>query len=62
MLDPHPIGARIVQRGTVDSARYDRVGMQLQGKLSNDPLFEEKLADVIGLYLNPPDNAMVFTR
>src|SRR5882762_1451209 len=25
-------------------------------KLSNDPLFEEKLIDVIGLYLNPPDN------
>lgn len=30
-------------------------------KLSNDPLFEEKLVDVIGLYLNPPDNAMVFS-
>jgi len=22
-------------------------------KLSNDPLFEEKLIDVVGLYLNP---------
>ena len=30
-------------------------------KLSNDPLFEQKLVDVIGLYLNPPDNAMVFS-
>jgi transposase len=30
-------------------------------KLSNDPLFEEKLVDVVGLYLNPPDNAMVFS-
>lgn len=30
-------------------------------KLSNDPLFEEKLIDVIGLYRNPPDNAMVFS-
>lgn len=28
---------------------------------SNDPLFEEKLVDVIGLYMNPPDNAMVFS-
>ncbi|MBC7560753.1 MAG: IS630 family transposase [Dermatophilaceae bacterium] len=28
-------------------------------KLSNDPLFEEKLIDVVGLYLNPPENAVV---
>jgi transposase len=29
-------------------------------KLSNDPLFEQKFWDVIGLYLNPPDEALVF--
>jgi transposase len=28
-------------------------------KLSNDPRFEEKLIDVVGLYLAPPDNAIV---
>ena len=28
-------------------------------KLSNDPKFEEKLIDVIGLYLNPPEKALV---
>ncbi len=28
-------------------------------KLSNDPAFEEKLLDVVGLYLNPPENAVV---
>jgi transposase len=28
-------------------------------KLSNDPHFEEKLIDVVGLYLAPPDNAIV---
>ena len=28
-------------------------------KLSNDPLFTEKLTDVIGLYLNPPEKALV---
>lgn len=28
-------------------------------KLSNDPRFEEKLIDVVGLYLCPPDNAIV---
>ena len=28
-------------------------------KLSNDPKFEEKLIDVVGLYLNPPEQAIV---
>ncbi len=28
-------------------------------KLSNDPRFEEKLIDVVGPYLAPPDNAIV---
>jgi transposase len=28
-------------------------------KVSNDPRFEEKLVDVVGLYLNPPDKAVV---
>ena len=28
-------------------------------KLSNDPQFVEKLRDVVGLYLNPPDHALV---
>lgn len=29
-------------------------------KVSNDPKFEEKLVDVVGLYLSPPENAAVF--
>ena len=29
-------------------------------KVSNDPRFEEKLRDVVGLYLSPPENAVVF--
>src|SRR6266478_3800525 len=28
-------------------------------KLSNDPLFAEKVADIVGLYLNPPEHALV---
>ena len=28
-------------------------------KLSNDPKFEEKLIDVVGLYPNPPEKAIV---
>ncbi len=29
-------------------------------KLSNDPRFMAKLTDVVGLYLNPPEHALVF--
>ncbi len=29
-------------------------------KLSNDKLFEEKLEDIVGLYLAPPEHAVVF--
>jgi len=32
---------------------------QSQFKLSNDPFFVEKVRDIVGLYLNPPDSAMV---
>lgn len=30
-------------------------------KLSNDKLFAEKLEDIIGLYLNPPDHAIILS-
>jgi transposase len=30
-------------------------------KLSNDPHFEEKLVDVVGLYMDPPSRAVVFS-
>lgn len=30
-------------------------------KLSNDPHFKEKLEDVVGLYVNPPDHAIVLS-
>jgi transposase len=30
-------------------------------KISNDPLFVEKLEDVVGLYLSPPENAIVIS-
>ena len=30
-------------------------------KLSNDPFFVEKVRDVVGLYLNPPDHAIVLS-
>jgi len=30
-------------------------------KISNDPNFEQKLCDVVGLYLNPPEHALVIS-
>ncbi len=30
-------------------------------KLSNDPKFAEKVEDIVGLYLNPPEHALVFS-
>ena len=35
---------------------------QVKGfKVSNDPRFAEKLHDVVGLYLDPPEKAVVFS-
>jgi transposase len=41
------------QRYDVQPHRVERF------KLSNDPKFEEKVRDVVGLYINPPDRALV---
>lgn len=30
-------------------------------EIGHDPRFEEKLVDVVGLYVNPPENAIVFS-
>ena len=30
-------------------------------KISNDPHFAEKVVDVVGLYMNPPENAVVLS-
>jgi transposase len=46
-----------VQR--VWSARGLKPHLAKTFKLSNDPHFEEKLIDVVGLYLNPPEKAVV---
>jgi transposase len=46
--------ARIWKEAELKPHRLDRY------MASDDPQFEEKAADVIGLYLNPPQNAAVF--
>jgi transposase len=44
---------RVWRRHDVQPHRVERF------KLSKDPRFEEKVRDVVGLYLNPPDRALV---
>ena len=44
---------RVWQRHDVQPQRVEKF------KLSNDPRFEEKVRDIAGLYLNPPDRALV---
>jgi len=51
------VSASTVQR--VWAARGLKPHLVKTFKLSNDPRFEEKLIDVVGLYLNPPEGAIV---
>lgn len=50
----HVLVARVWRRAGLQPHRLERY------MLSDDPAFEEKAADVIGLYLNPPAHAVVF--
>jgi transposase len=50
----HMLVARIWRRAGLQPHRFERY------MLSTDPDFEQKAADVIGLYLNPPQHAAVF--
>ena len=49
----HTMVHRVWKRHDVQPHRVERF------KLSKDPHFEEKVRDVVGLYLNPPDRALV---
>ena len=50
----HMMVARVWQRARLQPQRIERYMM------SNDPDFEQKAADVIGLYVKPPQHAVVF--
>jgi transposase len=50
----HMMVARVWQKHGLKPHRIERY------MASNDPDFEQKAADIIGLYLNPPDHAAVF--
>jgi len=57
MAKAQGVSSATVQR--VWSARGLKPHLVKTFKLSNDKRFEEKLVDVVGLYLNPPDKAVV---
>jgi transposase/DNA-binding CsgD family transcriptional regulator len=44
---------RVWQRHDIQPHRVERF------KISNDPRFEEKVREIVGLYLNPPERALV---
>src|SRR5213593_4836883 len=50
----HMLVARVWARAGVQPHRLEHY------QLSNDPEFEKKAADIIGLYLQPPEHAAVF--
>ncbi len=55
----HDVGKDTVQR--IWKARNLKPWRVDTFKLSNDPDFETKLVDVVGLYLDPPERAVVFS-
>jgi transposase len=57
MAKAHEVSPATVQR--IWSARGLKPHRVETFKLSTDPKFEEKLVDVVGLYLNPPEKAIV---
>jgi transposase len=56
MAAAYGVSAATVQR--IWSARGLKPHRVETFRLSSDPRFEEKLVDVVGLYLNPPENAI----
>lgn len=59
MAARHGVGKDTVQR--IWKARNLRPWKVETFKLSNDPNFEAKLVDVVGLYMSPPERAVVFS-
>jgi transposase len=59
MAERHGVGKDTIAR--IWRARNLRPWKVETFKLSKDPKFEEKLVDVVGLYLDPPERAAVFS-
>ena len=58
--DPGPASGCVSHVGARGMAASRSAAHRVENfELSNDPQFEEKVRDVVGLYLNPPDRALV---
>ena len=53
-----PRGQRSDRPANLEAARFEPHRVSTF-KVSRDPRFVQKLTDVVGLYLNPPDKALV---
>ncbi len=53
--EPHPSVRRVWKRHGL------KPHLVRTFKVSNDPKFVEKLEDVVGLYMNPPEHALVLS-
>ena len=51
--------ASATQRATRLEGAWPQAASDTPIRLSNDPKFTEKVVDIVGLYLNPPDKAVV---
>lgn len=66
---PHWSRAKMAERSGLSQSTIGRIWRAFElkphradgFKLSNDPLFVEKVYDVVGLYLNPPESAVVLS-
>lgn len=59
MAEHHGVGHAFIQ--SVWNAHGLKPHLVKTFKLSNDPHFVEKIRDVVGLYMNPPEHALVFS-
>jgi hypothetical protein len=65
-LERADVGRRARRRPTTVQRVWKEHGLKphlsRSFKLSNDPKFAEKVVDIVGLYLDPPDKAVASTR
>src|SRR5690606_26015083 len=53
--------SKMAERSGLSKSTIGRVWKAFGLKLSNDPLFVEKVYDIVGLYLDPPESAVVLS-
>jgi len=54
-------GDALASAPDLEGGRFEAAPSLRTFKISNDPHFAEKVCDVVWLYMNPPDNALVLS-